>query len=114
MTFDVTVNKLLTEIPYIEYINSFDIQLETRKNVDSLMEFLSELFNGKEFTDKYNNSIKLDTDESKKFFVNNLYKDPIFTQWIKRQSEEDRNKLKEFIRAIYFNLSTKKPRSHYM
>lgn len=113
MTFDNIVNNLLNEIPYINYINKFDFELEKRQDVNMFLQFLLELFNGEEKIDKYDNRIKLSTPEEKKFFMNSLLSDPIIVNWVKKQDLESSKKIKDFFKGLISKISEKKPRSQY-
>ena len=113
MTFNKVVNNILNEIPYIDYISKFDLELETKQNVDEFLKYLGDIISGEQRTDKYNNSINLTSDEEKRFFIGNIINDGILKKWISRQSTEDQAKIRDFFKSATLKFATKKPRSQY-
>jgi len=111
--FDLLVEKLLKEIPYIDYINQFDLEIETRNNVKDFLRFLDGIFNGKTETDKYGNSITLSKPEDRGHFLANLKNDPMLKKWADRQNENDKRVINDFFKIVNAKLAIKKPRSAY-
>jgi len=112
--FGKKVNELLNEVPYIEYISNFDIEIEKRNDVREFLIFLNNMFNGQEQTDKYNNTIQLQTPKEKMFFLTNLKEDPLLKNWVQRQNDSDREKINQFFKLLAAKLNMARPRSAYL
>ncbi len=112
--FETRVNELLSEVPYIEYISNFDLEIEKRNDVRELLMFLNSIFEGQEQTDKYNNVIKLSTPKEKMFFLSNLKEDPTLKKWILRQNSQDQEKINQFFKILVAKFYIAKPRSAYL
>jgi hypothetical protein len=53
--------KIIKESPYVDYgtDNIFDLELENYNSSEDIIIFISDILSGKEFTDKYGNTILL-------------------------------------------------------
>ena len=111
--FDKAYNQILNEIPYVDYINKFDLEIENKQDVEKFLYFLSEILEGNLKQDKYNNKIQLTTDNDKKFFITSVLNDLIIDKWVKKQAPDDQNKIKEFFKTAIVKFSKTKPRSQY-
>lgn len=82
----------ITEMPHVEAPNKngmFDLGLEeVPKTPEALFDYMSRIFSGEEIASRYNKdkeiTIKLDTDEKKKRFWEDLTNDMVFPLYIKR------------------------------
>lgn len=111
--FEANVRKLLSEIPYVDYIGKFDLEIEIRQDVREFLNFLNDTISGKTQEDKHGNVITLQTMEEKKFFVNNILQDQIFKNWVNRQTPANKKMLGDFFKIIGAKLAIMKPRSAY-
>ena len=111
--FDYTFNKIIEEIPYIEYKGVFDFELEKRQSVEEFIDFLNRIFDGEEVKDKYTTKMELDTDERKMYFLSNFMKDPQIKLWISKRSDEDRHKIDQYLKTLAIKFRASAPRSRY-
>jgi hypothetical protein len=112
--FDLQVKKLLNEIPYVDYISKFDLEIEIRQDVREFLKFLKGIFNGKTETDKHNNTVTLQTPEEKKYFLSSIMSDPILKNWVNKQTPEDKKLISQFFKLINAQIAIIKPRSAYL
>lgn len=112
-SFNNTVNQFLIEYPYIEYINRFDLELETKRDIQTLMNYLNDIFTGETKQDKYNNVISLQNDSEKRHFLNGILNDNMFKLYLKKLPEQESNTLQEFLKTISLKITERKPRSQY-
>jgi len=110
--FNEAVEQILTEYPYIEYINRFDLELETKRDANVILQFLKDIFDGEPKQDKYNNVISLQTDVEKRHFLNGLINDKMFNMFLKKLPEGT-EQIENFLKTISIKISEKKPRSQY-
>jgi len=112
--FNRYVAQILNEAPYVDYINKFDLEIEIRQNVKEFLRFLKGIFDGNPETDKYSNTITVQTPEEKRYFLNSVLNDPMFRTWVNKQSQEDKKIISDFFKIIAAQISIKKPRSAYL
>jgi hypothetical protein len=112
--FDQHVERLLNEIPYVDYISKFDLEIEVRQNVREFLGFIKGIFDGNPETDKHNNTIALQTSEEKRYFLNSIMSDPIFKGWVNKQTPEDKKLVGDFLKLINAQIAIRKPRSAYL
>lgn len=69
--FDRLVEQLLNEMPYIEVSNQiFDLEMEQYKGrPEDFVQKLKNILQGEKHTDKYGNTIQLNTKEEKNIFL---------------------------------------------
>ena len=111
--FDLHVEKLLNEIPYVDYISKFDLEIEIRQDVREFLRFIKGIFDGNSETDKHNNTISLQTPEEKRYFLSSLMSDQIFKNWVNKQTPEDKKMVGDFLKLINAQIAIRKPRSAY-
>ena len=112
--FDQHVERLLNEIPYVDYISKFDLEIEVRQNVKEFLGFIKGIFDGNPETDKHSNTIALQTPEEKGYFLNSIMSDPIFKGWVNKQTPEDKKLIGDFLKLINAQIAIRKPRSAYL
>ena len=110
--FNSTVNNLLNEYPYIQYINVFDLELENKQDPQVIMQFLNDIFDGETKKDKYCNVISLQSDSEKRYFLTELINDKMFKMFIKKLPNGGQQ-VEDFLKTISVKVSEKKPRSQY-
>jgi hypothetical protein len=110
--FNATVNNLLNEYPYIQYINVFDLELENKRDPLEIMQFLNDIFNGETKQDKYKNVISLQSDSEKRYFLTELLNDKMFSMFIKKLPDGGKQVV-DFLKTTSIKISEKKPRSQY-
>jgi hypothetical protein len=67
--------RILTEMPYIKNPGEgglYDLEIERFHDPESIINYLEQIFSGKEFKDKYGNIIKLSNTEEKRKVANDI------------------------------------------
>jgi len=100
MKFDETINDLLCEMPYVNFMGVFDFELEKRQSVDKFLKYLKHILDGNEVTDKYNNKILVNDQQEKVYFLKSLMTEPVIKKWLDRQTPREKQMVNAYIDSV--------------
>ena len=98
--FDIM--RRISEMPWIRYDrnNIFDLETERFRDVDHFLQYLGDILSGEVETDKYGNTIKLNSREEKLEFIQALKDDKLFCDFVDHRFSWNEKQLLNFIMGI--------------
>ena len=93
----------LQEMLHISYDNNhetFDLEVETFKDMESFLQYLDDILDGKIKKDKYGDVINLKSRKDKIDFIQNLKENPMFQALVKHKLSNNEKRLLSIIMKI--------------
>jgi len=91
----------LIEMPWLKvHGKDFDLELENFTSNTDFIEFLSEIFSGKQVTDKFGNVLQLRGLSDKQNFIDSLYDNSLFKILLKSKFTDNERRLIEIISSM--------------
>ena len=93
----------LLEMPHVDYGKDhdlFDLEVETFKDMESFLQYLDDILDGKVKKDKYGDVINLKSRKDKLEFIQSLKENPVFQALVKHKLSSNERRLLNIIMKI--------------